>query len=575
MTLEKAKDDKVIVNVLFFIFLTDWEEQPNNSYDIIRRLTGRICRRRALYLSLLSENIVHEDPQESERPAISPRKMAGIFEILCGVAAIVSLLYYYMTSSFDFWKVRGVKGPKPSLLFGNIKDIIFQRKPLTQYLIEIYNEYKNEPFIGIFFRSTPILVMKDPQLIKDVLIKDFSLFPQRGTPVTEKAEPLSQHLVFLEAARWRPLRNKLSPAFTSGKLKEMFHLILECADHLEKYLNKIPENDIVEFRELTAKFSTDVIGNCAFGIEMNALSDEESEFRKMGREVFRTSLKKTIRFRIRESFPRVYNQLGFLFDDGGVTKFFVNIIKETIDYRKKNNIVRHDFVNILMELKDNPDKLGDEIEFTDSLLASQAFVFFAAGFETSSTTMSHALYELAQHQDMQDKLRKEIREEFKRNDGTLKYESIKTMPYLHAVFQETLRKYPAGPLLFRECLAPSYTFEGTKVTIPKNQKLLIPIVALHHDPEIYPNPDNFDPERFITMEKIDETNYMPFGRGPRNCIGERFAVYQTKVGLITFLRNHRVDVCEQTEIPYVVDPASFLLAPKGGIHLKITKVSET
>lgn len=500
--------------------------------------------------------------------------MAGVFEVLCGVAVILFLLYQYLQSNYDFWKVRGVKGPKPHFLFGNIKDVMLQKKSMAEYLIEIYNEYKDESFIGIYFRNTPMLVLKDPQLIKDVLIKDFSYFPQRGTPVTEKAEPLSQHLVFLEAARWRPLRNKLSPSFSSGKLKEMFHLILECASHLEDYLNKIPDNDIVEFRELTAKFSTDVIGNCAFGIEMNALADEESEFRKMGREVFKPNLWKTIRFRFRESFPKLYNNLGFIFRNDKITRFFTDTIVQTMDYRKKNNIIRHDFVNILMELKDNPDKLGDEVDFTESLLASQAFVFFAAGFETSSTTMSHALYELAQHQDVQDKLRKEIKEEFKKNDGVLKYETIKMMPYLHAVFQETLRKYPAGPLIFRECLVPSYTFEGTKVTIPMKQKIIIPIVALHRDPTVFPNPDLFDPTRFLNEEKINETTFLPFGRGPRNCIGERFAVYQTKIGLMTFLRNHKVEVCEKTLIPYVIDPASFLFAPKGGIYLKISKVSD-
>lgn len=226
-----------------------------------------------------------------------------------------------------------------------------------------------------------------------------------------------------------------------------------------------------------------------------------------------------------------------------------------------------------MELRDNPDKLGNEIELTDSLLTAQAFVFFVAGFETSSSTMSNALYELALHQDVQDKLRKEIREEYAKNDGTIKYESIKTMPYLHAVFQETLRKYPVGLLLSRECLAPSYTFEGTKLTIHKNQKIIIPVIALHQNENVFPNPDVFDPERFTNDEKYDEGIFMPFGRGPRNCIGERFAVYQTKIGLMTLLRNHKVEVCEKTGIPYIFDPRAFLLAPKGGVNLKISKVN--
>ncbi|KAI4485632.1 hypothetical protein M0802_012661 [Mischocyttarus mexicanus] len=497
--------------------------------------------------------------------------MAGIFEILAGVTIIGILLYYYLTSTFNFWKSRGVKGPEPIPIFGNIKDLMLQQKTMPEFLIDLCNKYRNEPYIGVFFRSTPILILTDPQLLKDIMIKDFSSFSQRGTAVTEKAEPLSQHLLFLDTARWRPLRNKLSPAFTSGKLKEMFPLIIECSQHLKEYLDKMPENEFVEIRELTAKFTTDVIGNCAFGIEMNALTDEDSEFRRMGRKIFKMTLGKLFKFRLRESFPTLYNELGFLFHDTYQTSFFVNIVKETMEHRIKNNIVRHDFINILKELKDDPTKLSEDIELTDTMCAAQAFVFFAAGFETSSTTMSNALYELAQNHEIQDKVRQEIHEELEKNNGILKYEMIKKMSYLHAVFQETLRKYPPGMILFRECLPQSYTFEGTKLTIPKKQKILIPVVAIHRNPEIYPKPDVFDPERFLNEDNsINETTYLPFGRGPRNCIGERFAVVQTKVGLITFLRNYEVDVCEKTEIPYPFSPSAFMLQPKNGIYLKFT-----
>ncbi|KAF7397254.1 hypothetical protein HZH68_008476 [Vespula germanica] len=503
--------------------------------------------------------------------------MAGMFEILSGLAMIILLLYYYLTSNFDFWKVRGVKGPRPIPLFGNTKDVIFQKKILAQYLEELclLPCYKDEPYIGIFVRNTPILILKDPILIKDVLIKDFTSFSERHTSVTKKVEPLSQHLFHLEVAKWRPLRNKLSPAFTSGKLKEMFPLIVECSHHLEQYINNMPDNNTVEIYELMGKFNTDVIGNCAFGIEMNAIADDNSEFRKMGKEIFHSSLKREIREALRTSFPKLYNHLSFLFDYSNLTNFFLNIVKETMEYRKKYNFIRHDFINILMELKEQPNKLGEEIELTDSLCAAQAYLFFGAGFESSSWTMSNVLYELAQHHDIQDKVRKEIKEEYSRNNGTIVFESIKRMKYLHAVFQETLRKHPPVWNLFRKCTASSYTFQGTKLTIPKNQTIFIPILGIHHDPNIYPKPEVFDPNRFNDENNaINDTTYIPFGRGPRSCMGERFADYQSKVGLATFLRNYKIDVSEKTEIPYGIRQSSFLLHPTNGIYLKISKINE-
>ncbi|XP_017886899.2 cytochrome P450 6B7-like, partial [Ceratina calcarata] len=89
---------------------------------------------------------------------------------------------------------------------------------------------------------------------------------------------------------------------------------------------------------------------------------------------------------------------------------------------------------MLMEVKEHPEKM-DNIEITDALLAAQAFVFFVAGFETSSTTMSHALYELAQNQDMQNKLREEITENFAKNNGISSYDQLKELKYLDKVFK--------------------------------------------------------------------------------------------------------------------------------------------
>jgi len=496
------------------------------------------------------------------------------FEILCGIAVIILALYYFFTSTYDFWKSRGVTGPQPIPGFGNFKDVMFAKKSFGDYVTEVYKAYKNEPMVGIYIRKTPVLIVKDPDLIKDILIKDFSTFANRGLPTFKKAEPLSQHLFALEPKRWRPLRTKLSPVFTSGKLKEMFSLISKCSDHLVQYMEKVTsKNESVECRELTAKYTTDVIGTCAFGIEMNAMSNDDSEFRKMGRQVFQPTWRNVIRFRLRQMIPWLYEMLGYILPQTELTKFFTRVIVETMDYREVNNITRHDFIDMLRELKKHPDKLGD-IELTDELITAQAFVFFAAGFETSSTTISNALYELALNQKIQNNLREEIDEIYVKHGGDLTYDVVKKMDYLDKVFKETLRKYPPVTVLMRQSTS-SYTFDDTKVNIPKNQRIFIPCYAIHRDPDIYPNPDAFDPERF-SEEAVQSRHpmfYLPFGDGPRNCIGARFAVHQTKIGLIKILRHYKVEICEKTPIPYINDPKAFLLAPIGGIHLKIIKIN--
>ncbi|XP_029175229.1 cytochrome P450 6j1-like [Nylanderia fulva] len=496
------------------------------------------------------------------------------FEILCGILVILLAIYYYLTSTFDFWKLRGIRGPQPIPIFGNFKDVMLAKKYLGDYVTKIYNDYKDEPMIGIFTTRIPVLIIKDPNLIKDILIKDFTKFVDRGSIVHEKLDPLSQNLFSLEPKRWRPLRTRLSPTFTSGKLKEMFSLISQCADRLELYIEKLScKNEPIECRELAAKYTTDVIGTCAFGLEMNALKDEDSEFRRMGKLIFAPSWKIILRSRLKNFLPWLNDILSYILPQSEAVPFFTSIVKETMDYRDTNNIVRHDFIDILRELKKHPEKV-DNIELTDTFLAAQAFVFFGAGFETSSTAISNALYELALNQKIQDKLREEIDEESIKHNGNFTYENIKKMNYLDKIFKETLRKYPSVPQLSRKTMS-SYTFNDTKVNIPKDQLVWIPIYAIQRDPDIYPNPDVFDPERFT--DEIVQTrhpmHYLPFGDGPRNCIGARFAVHQTKLGLIKILQNYKIETCEKTQIPYINHPKTFLLTPSRGIYLKINKIN--
>ncbi|KAG5347799.1 C6A22 protein, partial [Acromyrmex charruanus] len=418
-----------------------------------------------------------------------------MFEILC-TCVVILYLFYYLIADFDYWTSRGINGPKPIPFFGNIVEFLMGKKNMSDFFKEIYDRYPKESMVGVFLRGNPVLVIKDPEYIKQVLIKDFTTFADRHSHVYEKAEPMSMHLFRLDALRWRSLRMRLSPVFTSGKLKDMFHLLLNCSDHFEKYLDEIVSKDsIVECKHLTSKFTIDVIGSCAFGLEMNALKEENNQFQRMG-------------------------------------------------------------------------------HVTDEFIAAQSFVFFAAGFETSSITMSLAMYELAQNQSIQEKVRKEIKEVLDSADGVILYDNIKKMNYLEKICQEVLRKYPPVTFLMRQP-TKNYTFEGTKITLRKGQAVIIPNYAIQHDPNIYPDPEVFDPERF-SAENVKQRNpmyYLPFGDGPRNCIGKRFAINQIKIGLIKVLINYKIDVCEMTQIPLIHAPwTNFLFQITHGVYVKLTKL---
>ena len=174
-----------------------------------------------------------------------------------------------------------------------------------------------------------------------------------------QTEPLSQQLFSLEPERWRPLRTRLSPVFTSGKLKDMFSLILDCSNTLEKYMGTlVSKGECIEVREVASRFTTDVIGSCAFGVDMNAMSKTQCRFREIGKEFFGPSLKQHLKHKLRENFPRVYTLLGYVLPTDDNTTFFTNAVLDMIEYRRKNNIVRLDFINTLMDLQDHPEKLS-------------------------------------------------------------------------------------------------------------------------------------------------------------------------------------------------------------------------
>lgn len=151
---------------------------------------------------------------------------------------------------------------------------------------------------------------------------------------------------------------KLSPVFTSGKLKDMFPLILDCAKNLEEFVEKVRNSgEPVDCRDMAAKFTTDVIGSCAFGVCMNSLSPEGSEFRRMGEQLGKFSFKKLARDFTRLYMPFLFDIIGGYLQSHEVNNFFINLIRDSIKYRQENNVYRPDFVNTLKELKEHPEKL--------------------------------------------------------------------------------------------------------------------------------------------------------------------------------------------------------------------------
>lgn len=442
-----------------------------------------------------------------------------------------------------------------------------------QYIHQrLYREFKARKLpvggtILFFIRSAVVI---DPELIKTILVKDFNMFHDRGIYNNPEVDPMSGHLFSLEGQAWRQLRTKLSPTFTSGKMKMMFETILNVAEDLKEFLLENTESGSteLEMKNILAGFTTDVIGSCAFGIECNSLRAAHCRFREVSRKIFEQSVGQMMWMMFLMLFKGLATTLKLKATPAEVEKFFESMVQDTIRHRERNNVQRNDFMNILIQMK-NSEKLEEKLTLNE--ITAQSFIFFVAGFETSSTTMVNCLFELARNPEIQDKLRSEILKVC--GEGNLTYESVSSVEYLNMVIDETLRKHPVVDALMRTS-NQSYPVPNSDLRIPEGTLTFIPVHALHHDPEYYPDPDRFDPERFNAVNRNSRHPfvYLPFGEGPRNCIGMRFGLMQTRVGLITVLRSFRVKPCPNTPERLVVDPKAGIPAPLGGVPLLLERI---
>ncbi|XP_044761017.1 probable cytochrome P450 6a14 [Coccinella septempunctata] len=507
--------------------------------------------------------------------------------LLLLLATSILLIWLWLKNNYSYWQRRNVETAPFSYLFGTLKDVTLQKEAFSTGTLKLYKKYKSKgaKHVGLYFLWETMYMPIDVDLVKSIMQVDFQHFVDRGVYVNEKADPLSAHLFSLEGKKWKLLRNKLTPTFTSGKMRMMFETLVECTKGLGKVMDE-EMGEAVDIKDILGRFTTDVIGSCAFGLNCNSLENPKSEFREKGKAVFEKDFWENLKEVILFLAPNFMKKLNISLTPKDVSDFFLNVVKDTVAYREKEGVVRKDFLQLLIQLKNKGKLVDDEKVAEENItdeensitldeICAQAFIFFEAGFETSSTTMTFSLYELSKNKEIQEKARDEVRRVLERHQGKLTYDAAMEMRYLEQIINETLRKYPPLPVLNRIC-TKEYRVPGTDLVLEKGQRLMIPVIGIQSDPEYYPEPEKFDPDRFSEENKKNMKPYtfLPFGDGPRVCIGARFGMMQTKVGLAALLLNYDFEVSEKTKEPIDFEPKSFVMLTKGDVWLKYRRIAE-
>ncbi|XP_072935532.1 cytochrome P450 6k1-like [Epargyreus clarus] len=454
------------------------------------------------------------------------------------VCVIIILILAFLKGRWNerYWKKRGIKFHPRNRLFGPFWDFMVQDRPMFEVFGDVHKKYKDEPVVGIGSVLAPMLYVIDPQIIQHVFQTDFQSFHHRGIEA-QPGDLLADNLLFMNGNRWKLLRQSISPLFTASKLKSMYYIMDKSAQDFVKFLENNPEKLNGDTYNTMTTFCSAAVSASVFGLTTKSVFD--SPFLKMARKAFESNFKSDFRFITLLLNPWLFRKLGMSMF-GEHEDLFISAIKQTIRQREIDNIKKHDFADICVTLQKSQlrdPETGFVLDPTDELLAAQGFFFFIAGVEPSATALYCTLLELGLNPHILERLHHDVDTAFEKYNGQITYEAVFNMKYMDMVLNESMRKHPPVVMLIRECVQDS-VLPVVNLKVEKGTKIIISPYHIHNDPDRYPNPESFIPERFETKDASEL--YLPFGKGNRTCIGERFARLQVKTGLSYLLRHYTV-----------------------------------
>lgn len=514
------------------------------------------------------------------------------------------------TYDHDYWRSRGIFSPPAWPVVGHIPSVVMFKEQGGMCFKRIYDTYKNERFLGThqFYQRT--LVIRDPELIKKICVNDFQHFVDRGFFFNSDVDPLAGSVLFLRGNEWKRLRAKISPIFSPNKLRGMFPLIENTASEfvirLKNLINNTEKQDkkhiyedgkpieksptvrrkdttdyhatengdttknfvVVDSEKLVGGYTADAIVPCAFGLKSSVMDNEKDPFAVALHAFYEMSLYNIFEKTMRQFWPAFVLFFRMRIIPKKTHDFFYNIVTTVLRARETGTQEkRGDFIDMMMALRNdernNNKSDSEDVEITDMVISANAFIIFLGGFETTSSTLAFLFLELAAHPHVQDKMREEIQEVLDRNGGNVTYEVLQELTYMEMVIQETLRLYPPFPSIQRMC-TKDYVIPDTTTVVEKGTIVLFPTLGIQRDEQYFEHADSFIPERWTEGNPVPPPGvYMPFGDGPRYCIGKRFAMIQMKTCLVRVLQYVRIApaasgncIAAPRAAPFKADPRS-------------------
>ncbi|XP_052072903.1 cytochrome P450 4B1-like [Mytilus californianus] len=493
---------------------------------------------------------------------------AVLMSIVIGIGVLILAVIIINLIKFLQWHGNMVKtlshfpGPKTHWLFGNALQIEtfdgFFKKMCKEYV----EEKRCKAFVYWLFVIRPLLTLTHPDTIK-VVMKSTAPKSRQGAGISFMLPWIGESLLVSDGPKWERNRRLLTPAFHFSILNGYFKIYNDVTDTLlEKFAEGSKNAKYVEVFQYSGLATLDILLQCSLSYKGNIQDVGESHpYVKAVKRMIELTLHRCLNinlypeflFKLSPSGKEFFKLCDFVheFSEDIISKRKEDL-KENADTEKRRQL---DFLDILLTARDESGK-----GLTDEEIRTEVDTFMFAGHDTTSSVLSWSIYSLGKHKDIQDK----VYEEVKRVVGDKQYvdcEDISKMKYLSCFLKEVMRHHTPVPVISRMLDEPC-VIEG--VEIPKGSFIDMAIHHAHHHPDVWEDPWEFKPERFVgdKHHDMDPYSFTPFSAGPRNCIGQAFAQNEEKVLIARLVNRFEISVDPDHEVEHFTE---VVMRAKNGI----------
>ncbi|XP_022731995.1 cytochrome P450 711A1 [Durio zibethinus] len=511
-----------------------------------------------------------------------------IFTVLAMVAGVLGYLYR------PYWGVRRVPGPPAVPLVGHLPLMAKYGPDVFSVLAKQYG-----PIFRFHMGRQPLIIVADPELCKEVGIKKFKDIPNRSIPSPIAASPLHQKgLFFTRDSRWSTMRNAILSVYQPSHLASLVPTMQAYIESATENLHSSKED--ITFSNLSLRLATDVIGQAAFGVNFGlsksqsisesirttdnqcSQNDEVSDF--INQHIYSTTQLKMdlsgslsiiigllvpiLQEPFRQILKRIPGTMDWKVDR--TNKKLSGRLDEIVSNRmKENNRGSKDFLSQILSARES-ENVAKNV-FTPDYISAVTYEHLLAGSATTAFTLSSIVYLVAGHPEVEKKLLAEIDGFGPHGLVPTAYDLQHKFPYLDQAIKEAMRFYIVSPLVARET---SKEVEIGGYLLPKGTWVWLALGVLAKDPKNFPEPDKFKPERFDPNCEEEERRHpyalIPFGIGPRACVGQKFSLQEIKLSLIQLYRKYTFRHSSNMEKPLELE-FGIVLNFKRGVKLRVTK----